>query len=222
MQEEYREYLELWVHEIKTPVSSSKLIAQNNQNQAMNSIAEELTKIEGFIEQVLYYSRSNNVEKDYLIREISLKKLCFEVLKKNSKLFIHNNVSVITENLDFVVFSDNKWLEFILWQILSNSLKYSDKDSAWIKIYAQKKENNCVLYIEDNGVGIKENELKMIFNKGFTGSNGRKNERSTGMGLYICKKLCDKLGLSINAKSIFGEGTIISIVFPMNSMISIR
>lgn len=222
MQDEYREYLELWVHEIKTPIASSKLIAQNNKSEVMDSISEELERIEEFVEQVLFYSRSNNVEKDYLIKEVNLQKLCFDVLRKNSKLFIQNKIAVETENLDMNVFTDVKWVAFILNQILINSVKYSNKTHPKIKISGKTFENSIVLSVEDNGCGIKESELPRIFDKGFTGTNGRKNERSTGMGLYISKKLCKKLGLSISASSEYGEGTKIIIVFPKNSMMDIR
>jgi hypothetical protein len=219
MQEEYREYIELWVHEIKTPISSSRLTAQNNMNPAMDRMAEEIEKIEAFVEQVLFYSRSNNVEKDYIITEINIQKLCFDVLKKNSKFFIRNKISIETQNLDVVVFSDAKWLGFILNQILTNSVKYSNKHNPGVKIYAQRNENSVLLSVEDNGVGIIKSELPRIFDKGFTGSNGRKNERSTGMGLYICKKLCNKLGLSIEAYSEPGVRTTVTITFPKNSII---
>jgi signal transduction histidine kinase len=222
IQEEYVEYMELWVHEIKTPISSSKLIAQNNKNEAMDSISEELERIEGYVEQVLFYSRSNNVEKDYIIKEVNIQSLCFNVLRENSKLFINNNIGIQTENLDESVFSDAKWLQFILNQLLTNSVKYSNKGSSLIKITSARMENCIVLKVEDNGVGIKESELPRIFDKGFTGTNGRKNERSTGMGLYICKRLCDKLGLGIKAYSSYGDGTTISLVFPKSSMIDIR
>lgn len=222
MQEEYREYMELWVHEIKTPISSSRLIAQNNKSEAMDSISEELLKIETFIEQVLFYSRSNTVEKDYIIKEVNLERLCFDVIKKNSKLFIHNKISVNTENLDKIVYCDAKWLIFILDQILTNCVKYSNKPDGEVKIRSFGKENLIVLSVTDNGIGIRKDELPRIFDKGFTGTNGRKNERSTGMGLYICKKLCDKLGLSIDVHSEYGEGTTISIVFPKSSMMDIR
>lgn len=219
--EEYREYMELWVHEIKTPISSSKLITQNNSNPYMNSLCEELEKIEAFVEQVLYYSRSNNVEKDYMIKEVNLKKLCHDLLKTNSALFIRNKISITMENLDIVVLSDSKWLKYILNQILSNSVKYKDKSPACVKIHGITNTNNIILSIEDNGIGILESEIPRIFDKGFTGTNGRKNERSTGMGLFICKKLCQKLGLSIYAESIYGKGTIMRLVFPKNSMTSI-
>lgn len=221
MHEEYREYMEIWVHEIKTPIASSKLIAQNNVSDATKSIYEELEKIETFVEQVLFYSRSNTVEKDYIIKKINLQELCFNILKKNSKLFIHNKIGIQTENLDIIIYSDAKWFEFILNQILTNSIKYSHKPDPQIKIIAEE-ENNCImLYIKDNGTGIMENELPRIFEKSFTGTNGRKNQRSTGMGLYICKKLCDKLGLNIEAYSTFGEGTTIKITIPKNSMTDI-
>ena len=220
LQEEYREYIELWVHEIKTPISSSRLIAQNNESEVMESLSEELSKIDGLVEQVLYHSRSNNVEKDYLIREISLKKICYDSLRKNARLFIQNKVSVVLDALeDHTVYSDNKWLEFILGQIFTNSVKYADKSAAWIKLEAKKEANCILLTIKDNGSGIRDNELGKIFDKGFTGTNGRANERSTGMGLYICKKLCDKLGMGIEAQSVWGEGTALRLIFPVNSML---
>ncbi len=222
MQKEYREYIEMWVHEIKTPISSSKLIAQNNSNEVTDSMSEELQKIESYIEQVLFYSRSNNVEKDYIVREINLKEQCFEILRKNSKLFIQNKIAIITEELDFTVYSDSKWLEFILGQLLTNSVKYKNKADAYIKLSARKAENKVYLTIEDNGVGINESELPRIFEKGFTGTNGRNIEKSTGMGLYISKKLCDKLGMSILASSEYGQNTTITIVFPKSSMMDIR
>lgn len=222
MQEEYREYIELWVHEIKTPISSSRLIAQNNPSEVMSSVNEELEKIEDFVEQVLFYSRSNNVEKDYLIKELNLEKLCFTAIRKNSKLLIHNNINIVTENLNHMIYTDTKWLEYILNQIIQNAIKYMDKPNAQIKVSAYKLENSVILSIEDNGAGILESELTRIFEKGFTGTNGRTNERSTGMGLYICKKLCNKLGLSIETSSSFGEGTKFLINFPKSSMMDIR
>lgn len=221
MQEEYREYIELWIHEVKTPISSSMLIAQNNSSDAMDSLSEELRKIEAYVEQVLFYSRSNTVEKDYIIKEVNLQKLCFDSLKRNSGLFIQNRISVMTENLDATVYSDEKWLQFILNQLLTNSVKYSDKPDAFVKITAQELENSVLLSVIDNGAGIDKSELPRIFDKGFTGSNGRKNERSTGIGLYICKKLCDKLGFDIKASSEIGSGTQISIIFPKSSMYGI-
>jgi signal transduction histidine kinase len=218
LQEEYREYIELWVHELKNPIASGKLILQNNPSDASDSILEEIEKIEAYVEQALYYSRSNTVEKDYLIRELNLKDLCFEVIKRNAGLFIRNNVSARTGDLDFKVFCDAKWLFYILNQLAVNAVKYAGEGEAWVLVRAEKKENGVRLFFEDNGIGIPANELPRIFDKGFTGSNGRKTEKSTGMGLYIVKKLCDKLGLGIAARSSPGEGTGICITFPVGSM----
>ncbi|WP_035289130.1 sensor histidine kinase [Clostridium sp. KNHs214] len=222
MQEEYREYIELWVHEVKTPISASKLIVQNNRNEVMDNICEEIDKIEDFVEQALFYSRSNTVEKDYLIKKVNLEELCFDVLKKNSKIFIHNKVRVETKNLDINVFTDVKWISFMLKQILTNSVKYMNKFEPNIKIIAYKMDNGVVLSVKDNGVGIKKSEFSRIFDKGFTGTNGRCDERSTGMGLYICKKLCTKLNLSIKAYSEYSEGTRVDIIFPKSSMMNVR
>ncbi len=218
LQEEYREYIELWIHEVKTPISSSKLIIQNNKSAVTDSISEELDKIEAFIEQALFYSRSNTVEKDYIVKEINLQKACFDVLKKNTGLLIHNRIKIVTDGLDINVYSDEKWLQFILGQLITNSVKYMDRPEPCITITARKEQNSAELSISDNGIGIKQSELPRIFDKGFTGTNGRKNERSTGMGLYICKKLCDKLDLTIKASSEYGSGTSVTITFPISSM----
>lgn len=222
LQEEYREYIELWVHEVKTPISSSRLIVQNNRNEATDNISEELDRIEAYIEQVLFYSRSNTVEKDYIIRETNLQKICYDVLKKNSRVFIHNRIGVMTEGLDLTVYTDEKWLQFIINQLLTNSVKYADKPDAFVKISAKEGENSIILSVADNGTGIPAGELPRIFDKGFTGTNGRRNERSTGIGLYICKKLCLKLGLGISASSVLGEGTTIDIILPKNSLVDVR
>lgn len=222
LQEEYREYIELWVHEVKTPISSSRLITQNNRSEATESISEELDKIEAYVEQALFYSRSNTVEKDYVIKETNLQKVCFDVLKKSSRQFIQNRISVTAEGLDITVYSDEKWLQFIISQILTNSVKYADKPDAFVKISAKEGENSVILSIADNGAGIPAVELPRIFEKGFTGTNGRGDKRSTGIGLYICKKLCLKLGLGISAESIQGDGTTINIAIPKNSMVDIR
>ena len=218
LQEEYREYIELWIHEVKTPISSSKLIIQNNKSIVTDSISEELDKIEALIEQALFYSRSNTVEKDYIVKEINLQKICFDALRRNTGLLIHNRIKIVTDGLDINVYSDEKWLQFILGQLITNSVKYMDKPEPCITLTARKEQNSAELSISDNGIGIKQSELPRIFEKGFTGTNGRKNERSTGMGLYICKKLCDKLDLTIKASSEYCNGTSVSITFPISSM----
>lgn len=219
---EYREYIETWVHEIKTPIASTRLIIENNSNTITNNINQEIKKIEEFIEQVLYYSRSNNVSKDYIIKEISLKTTVMNAVKRNSRDFINKKIILCLEEIEGTVYSDAKWVEFILNQILGNSIKYSKNNNAKITIYSVKNENNIVLNIEDNGIGIIDKDINKIFEKGFTGENGRKYGKSTGIGLYLCKKLCNKLGLGIELTSKENEGTKVSIIFPRGKNTSLE
>lgn len=214
MQEEYREYIEMWVHEIKTPIASTKLLIENNNNEVTRKINSQMDKIENFVEQVLYYSRSDEVGKDYIIKEINLSQVVKSVVKRNQRDFINKRISLQLGNLDEIVYSDTKWIEFILNQIIGNAIKYSKGKEDKIKIEAEKIDNAVVLKIEDNGVGIIERDLNRVFEKGFTGENGRKFGKSTGIGLYLCKKLCDKMGLGLQVDSKINEGTKVSIVFP--------
>ena len=198
---DYKEYIELWVHEIKTPIATCKLLIENNDNEVTESIGEEVTKVEDYIEQVLFYARSNAVEKDYLIKEINLKKSINAVIRKNANTLIEKRVKVDIRNVDKIVSCDSKWIEFILGQIVSNSIKYMDKKESVLKIYSENIGNDVILKICDNGIGMDEKSVIKAFEKGYTGENGRKFVKSTGMGLYLCKKLCEKLGLGINIKS---------------------
>lgn len=218
LQQEYREYVETWVHEIKTPIFSGKLVIENDKNETTLSVLEELNKIEEFVEQALYYSRSNNTEDDYIVREFPLKTAINEVIRKNSTCFIQRKIKLDMGELNDTLFTDIKWVQFIINQIILNSINYSKAEKPVIKIYTMKNENNITLYIQDNGIGISEKDLPMVFNKGFTGQNGRKYKKSTGIGLYLCKKLCDKLGFGIYISSSISEGTTVSIVFPRSKM----
>jgi hypothetical protein len=214
LMEEYREYIESWVHEIKTPIASGMLIVENNQSNAVKSIGEEIEKIDAFVEQALFYSRSSSVEKDYIIKEQSLRELVLSAVRRNSKALIQNKVLVEVEDFDFKVYTDSKWIDFILNQIISNSVKYKSENPK-IKFSAERIDTNVSLFIEDNGIGISQKDVVRVFEKGFTGENGRKFKKSTGIGLYLCKKLCEKLGLSISISSKEGEWTRVGIVFPM-------
>lgn len=215
---DYKEYIELWVHEIKTPIATCKLLIENNDNEVTESIGEEVTKVEDYIEQVLFYARSNAVEKDYLIKEINLKKSINAVIRKNANTLIEKRVKVDIRNVDKIVSCDSKWIEFILGQIVSNSIKYMDKKERVLKIYSENIGNDVILKICDNGIGMDEKSVIKAFEKGYTGKNGRRFGKSTGMGLYLCKKLCEKLGLGINIKSKENEGTEVTILFPINDM----
>ncbi len=199
------------------------MIVENNKNEATNSIDEELQKIENYIEQALYYARSNTVSKDYYIKKNKIEDIVNECIKKNKKVLIGEKISINIHNLDLCVNTDSKWIVFILNQILQNSIKYRNKNrQSEIEIYGIQGKENVVLYIKDNGIGIKRGELGRAFEKGFTGTNGRMaNKKSTGIGLYLCKKLCDKLGIGIELKSVQDEGTEIRLIFPNNSYIDV-
>ena len=223
MTEDYKEYIELWIHEIKIPIAASKMVIENNKNTITKSIDEELDKVENYIEQALFYARSNTVEKDYYIRKVFLKEIVNESIKKNKSSLIQEKISIDIHDLDIEVNTDNKWIVFILNQIIQNSIKYRKKENSVIEIYANQGKENVILYIKDNGIGIKQGEITRVFEKGFTGTNGRlSNKKSTGIGLYLCKKLCNKLGIGIELNSVQNEGTEVKLVFPKDSYIELK
>ena len=223
MTEDYKEYIELWIHEIKIPVAASKMVIENNKNEVTKSIDEELDKVENYIEQALFYARSNTVEKDYYIRKVVLKEIVNESIKKNKSSLIQEKISIDIHDLDIEVNTDNKWIVFILNQIIQNSIKYRKKEKSIIEIYANQGKENVILYIKDNGIGIKQGEITRVFEKGFTGTNGRlSNKKSTGIGLYLCKKLCNKLGIGLELNSVQNEGTEIRLVFPQSSYVELK
>lgn len=215
---DYREYIELWVHEIKTPIATCKLLIENNESPLTESIGEEVCKLENYIDQALFYTRSNTLEKDYIIKEMSLSSCVNKVLNNNADSLIKKRVKISLGDLEKGVYSDSKWIEFILGQIISNSIKYMNKEHKELKIYCNENSKYVILNIEDNGAGISEKDISRVFDKGFTGENGRKFGKSTGIGLYLCKKLCKKLGLDITLISEEGKFTRVSIIFPINRM----
>lgn len=223
MTEDYKEYIELWIHEIKIPIATSKMVIENNKNAITKSIDEELDKVENYIEQALFYARSNTVEKDYYIRKVVLKEIVNESIKKNKSSLIQEKISIDIHDLEIEVNTDNKWIVFILNQIIQNSIKYRKKENSVIEIYANQGKENVILYIKDNGIGIKQGEITRVFEEGFTGTNGRlSNKKSTGIGLYLCKKLCNKLGIGIELNSVQNEGTEVKLVFPKDSYIELK
>ena len=219
LQEDYKEYIELWIHEIKIPIATSKMIIENNKNDVTKSIDEELDKIDDYTEQALFYARSNAVEKDYIIKKTNLEKIVNTVIMKNKNEFIQEKIQLNIHDVDVEVGTDSKWVIFILNQIIHNSIKYKKQDeNLQIEIFTKKNKENTILYIKDNGIGIKKGEITRVFEKGFTGSNGRiLNKKSTGIGLYLCKKLCDKLGMAVELNSEENVGTEIKLVFSQNS-----
>ena len=219
IQEDYKEYIELWIHEVKIPIAASKMIIENNKNEVTKSIDEELDKVENYTEQALFYARSNAVEKDYIINKTNLKEIVNGAILKNKTTLLNEKVSIELSNLkDEEVYTDSKWAVFIVNQIIQNAIKYSKKENKKIEISSQEKNDKVILYIKDNGIGIKKGEITRVFERGFTGENGRIiGQKSTGIGLYLCKKLCDRLGLGIELNSEKDKGTEVRIIFPKNS-----
>lgn len=221
LQEDYKEYIELWIHEIKTPIATSKLIIENNKNETTKSIYEELDKIENYTEQALFYARSNTANKDYVITKSNLQEIVNGAILKNKSALFSNKTSIELHDLEKEVYTDSKWAVFIINQIIQNSIKYSKNENRKIEIYAISKQDSVILNIKDNGIGIKNDEITRVFEKGFTGENGRTiNKKSTGIGLYLCKKLCDKLGLGIELNSEKDTGTEVRIIFPKSSFVN--
>ena len=222
-QKEYREYIENWVHEVKAPITAISLLCENGrrgqgEREYFRALSLENQKIENYVDMALYYARSENVYKDYQIRETDLQQAVSGVLEKNRLLLIQNRVRAEVDCPDRV-YTDRKWVEFIVNQIILNSVKYR-RGLPVFRIYTKKSENGVVLVLEDNGVGIPPEDVSRIFEKGFTGSNGRGHERSTGMGLYLCRELSRKLGIGIRAESRYGEGTAMVLEFPVSRYIA--
>lgn len=213
---DFKNYIEMWIHEVKIPLASCMLKLHNNRDKLNENMMLQLNRIDDYLEQVLYYVRSENASKDYFISKVNLEKCVNSVLVKNKDYLLDMDISLDVRNVDFEVYTDAKWFMFIINQILNNSIKYKSKNSI-IKIYAIRNPSNVVLVIEDNGKGISLADLPRVFEKSFTGSNGRDNVKSTGMGLFIVKNLCDKLGHNIEIKSVQGEYTRVEISLSDNN-----
>ena len=208
---EYLDFLDSFIHEIKTPISALSLYADNNDDER---IKEEVLKISRLVDKMLFYARSDVVEKDYFIKEVTLADLVHPVLLEYKNYLLNYHIKVEVSNLDnLVVYTDIKWLNFIIGQILSNSLKYQNKKNRLVRIKGINNKNSIQLEIYDNGVGIKESDLSKVFDKGFTGSN-RNKKNASGIGLYLTKKLCDKLGIDIKIESVYLKYTKVVITFP--------
>ena len=216
---EYKEYIEQWIHEVKTPITAMKLICENNRCSFTRDLMAELENINRFTEQALYYARSEHPEKDYSIREIALNNVIHGAIADNKYLLRQNNVAVAVEDTEYSIYSDDKWLRFILDQLISNAVKYRACQQPALHFFAVKEKDRIILSVEDNGIGIPASDLSRIFEKGFTGQNGRTIHSSTGIGLYLCKCLCDKLGIGIFASS-EGKGTTISLSFRINDFVT--
>ena len=217
-QTEYKEYVEQWVHEIRTPITAMKLLCENNHSQMAKELLAQLEKVNRYTEQALYYARSEHTEKDYSVREIRLFDVVHQSIAENKYLLLQNGVGIDLQETDDTVYSDEKWLCFILDQFVANSVKYRTEKPV-LKFYIEHRDNRVILCVQDNGIGIDAGDLQRIFEKGFTGQNGRKVlQNSTGIGLYLCRCLCDKLGIGICADS-KGNGAVFRLIFHINDFI---
>ncbi len=217
MVNDYREYVETWIHEIKTPIAAAKLMSADLHGAQADKIKTELGRVEAYVEQALYYARSTSLQKDYSIREIGLASCVREAVKKNAQLLIGAGVGVsVGVDGETTVFADAKWIQFVIGQILANAAKY-DSTSVTISVRREREETSderTVLEIADDGCGIPTADLDSVFEKGFTGRNGRTHGASTGMGLYLCATMCAEMGLGLGVASEDGVGTRVMIAFP--------
>ncbi|MGX7197477.1 two-component system sensor histidine kinase SapS [Enterococcus olivae] len=220
-QEEQKDYIDSWVHEIKVPLAATQLLLRSIEFDIADakylSLENELNRMDEYVDQVLYVARLDSFSKDYLIQETSLKKIIQPVLRSQANYFIQKNIRYAIEGDDQQVLTDGKWIGFILRQLLSNAIKYTSENGT-IKIRLVKKRKGVQLELQDSGIGIPKEDMRRIFDKGFTGKNGRNDQKhSTGLGLYLAKNLASRLGVKLYAKSVAGQGTKMTLYFPMLS-----
>ncbi len=214
---EYKEYIEQWIHEVKTPITAMKLLCENNRSPFTRDILAELENISQYTEQALFYARSEHTEKDYSVREIKISDVVHGAIADNKYLLRQSNMKITTDDMGNSVYTDDKWVRFILNQIIRNAVQYRTDQPA-LHFSAKKTGDRVILSVCDNGIGISGSDLPRIFEKGFTGQNGRIRKSSTGIGLYLCRRLCDKLGIGLAAYS-EGKGTTIALSFQMNDFV---
>ncbi len=212
-QREYREYVERWVHEIKAPLTAARLICRELDGDTRRKLTAELSQIEAHVERALFYARAENPEQDCLFRQIELEKIAVQAIENHRSLLIQNGIRVEMENMNCAVYTDEKWAVFILGQLLQNAARYRGSEPV-ITLSAKLLGRQAQLIVHDNGIGIPAHELPRVFERGFTGSNGRIRGGSTGIGLYLCRKLAVFLELELRMDSQEGAGTTVTLTFP--------
>ena len=196
------DYYTMWVHQIKTPISAMKLLIQTSESEISSDLSSELFKIEQYVEMVLSYIRLGSNENDFVIKEYDLDNIVRQAIRKYAPLFIRKKINLDFQPTTYKVLTDEKWLVFVIEQLLSNAIKYTNKGKISIYPLEDKK-----LVIEDTGIGISQEDIPRIFDKGFTGYNGRTDKKATGLGLYLCKNILDKLSHKISIESEVGVKT---------------
>lgn len=207
--ETYREmidYYTVWAHQIKTPIAAMKLSLQGEDSALSRRLSSDLFRIEQYVEMVLAFLRLDSDYSDYVFRERNIDDIMRQSVKKFAPEFIGRKIGLEYDSVSRKIVTDEKWLAFVFEQLLSNALKYTRMGS--IKIYLKDENTLC---IEDTGIGIAPEDLPRIFDKGYTGANGRQDMAASGLGLYLCRKICDRLGIRISAESETGKGTVISL-----------
>lgn len=214
-QNEHLTFINQWVHQMKTPLSIIQLQLEEYDGEPLaESISEEVYKMDKNLNLALYFARVDAFEKDFVIEKINLNQLILDTVNKEKKLFIKSKIMPkVDVDKMLEVYTDGKWLKFVLEQIITNGVKYSRGISKFLTIHSYLKEKNVVLEIVDSGIGIPPKDIKRVFNPFFTGENGRKYGESTGMGLYIAKKICDNLNHKIEIESNINDGTTVRILF---------
>ena len=209
-EKELQEYFLIWIHQIKTPITAGKLICDGDiENENVKNIKKELIYIEDYTNMALSYLKMANHNTDMDISLVNLDDIIRPLIKKYAILFISNNIKLEYEKLNVKVITDSKWCMVVIEQLLSNAIKYTK--NGIVSISFNEKEN--YLEIKDNGIGIKDSDLPKIFDKGYSGFNGRQNQKSTGIGLFLVKQILDKLGQKVKLESKLGEGTSVKVYF---------
>ena len=202
---EMEDYFTLWAHQIKTPIAAMRLILQTRPENSAGELSQELFRVEQYVEMVLNYLRLDSESTDFVFKTCDLDGIIRQCVRKYAKQFIRKKISLEYEGTEVQVLTDEKWLCFVIEQLLSNALKYTNTGS--IRIFTQGE----TLVIEDTGIGIAPEDLPRVFEKGYTGYNGRTDKKATGIGLYLCKRILQKLGNEISISSAVGRGTRVSI-----------
>jgi len=202
------DYYTTWAHQIKTPIAAMRLILQSEKSETNSELLEQLFRTEQYVEMVLQYLRLENLNNDLLFKRYPIDDLVKQAVRKYSKSFIRQKIKLNYENLNRDVLTDEKWLVFVIEQILSNALKYTREGS--ISIYMDEVLP-YTLVIEDTGIGIEQEDLPRVFEKGFTGYNRRSDKKSTGIGLYLCKQILNRLSHTIKIESVTGKGSKVKI-----------
>lgn len=209
------DYYTLWVHQIKTPIAAMHLLLQRGGGPSDEVLSAELLKVEEYVEMALNYLRLGGDSTDYVLRRCCLDEVVRACLRKYARLFILKKLSLEFEETNRTVLSDEKWLAFVLGQVLSNAIQYTPQGGC-IRIYGDGE----TLVVADSGIGIREEDLPRIFEKGFTGYNGRENRKSTGIGLYLCRRVLANLGHEITVTSRPGQGTLVRLLLPEGAAVT--